>query len=125
MQIDIRTLLGRLNPASKLAMEQSAELCVQQTHYNVEIEHLLVRLLEADAPDVTAILERFEVSRDALQGQLQKTLDGFKRGIDDTLGDRLLAVEHDAIHELRQGQITEAGIGENDALFWATTTGHR
>ncbi|WP_295853092.1 type VI secretion system ATPase TssH [uncultured Xylophilus sp.] len=80
MQIDIRTLLGRLNPTSKLAMEQAAELCVQQTHYNVEIEHLLTRLLEADAPDVLAILARFEVSRDTVQAQLQKALDDFKRG---------------------------------------------
>jgi type VI secretion system protein VasG len=35
MEIDIRTLLGRLNAECKRAMAQAAELCVKQTHYNV------------------------------------------------------------------------------------------
>ncbi|MES2183310.1 MAG: type VI secretion system ATPase TssH [Pseudomonadota bacterium] len=80
MQIDIRTLLGRLDTECKSAMEKAAELCVQQTHYNVEIEHMLTRLLEAGTQDFAAVLDRFDVSADALQGQLQKSLDGFKRG---------------------------------------------
>jgi type VI secretion system protein VasG len=52
MDIDIRTLLGRLNPECKRALERAAELCVQQTHYNVDIEHLLFRLLEQPGADV-------------------------------------------------------------------------
>ncbi len=80
MQIDIRTLLGRLDAECKFAMQKAAELCVQQTHYNVEIEHLLARLLETGSQDFSAIFDRFDVSADALQGQLQKALDGFKRG---------------------------------------------
>ena len=44
MDIDIRTLLGRLNPECKRTLNQAAELCVQQTHYNVDVEHLLFKL---------------------------------------------------------------------------------
>ncbi|KAF1045356.1 type VI secretion system ATPase TssH [Xylophilus sp.] len=80
MDIDIRTLLGRLNPETKRAMEQAAELCVQQTHYNVDIEHLLLRLLDNDAPDLRLIFARFSIRPDTVQNQLQKTLDTFKRG---------------------------------------------
>ena len=80
MEIDIRTLMGRLNPECKRAMEQAAELCVQQTHYNVDLEHLLFRLVEGEAPDVLLILARFTIRPDTLLAQLQKSLDGFKRG---------------------------------------------
>ncbi|MEM5299326.1 type VI secretion system ATPase TssH [Burkholderia sp. JPY481] len=80
MDIDIRTLLSRLNPECKLAMEQAAQLCVRQTHYNVDVEHLLLTLLESDAPDLKAILAHFAVKPETLSAQLQKTVDGFKRG---------------------------------------------
>jgi type VI secretion system protein VasG len=80
MDIDIRTLLSRLNPTCKLAMEQAAQLCVRHTHYNVDIEHLLLQLVESDAPDLTAIIEHFDVRAADLTAQLQKAVDQFKRG---------------------------------------------
>ncbi|BCG04347.1 protease associated ATPase ClpB (plasmid) [Paraburkholderia sp. PGU19] len=80
MDIDIRTLLSRLNPECKLAMEQAAQLCVRQTHYNVDVEHLLLTLLESDAPDLRAILTHFGIKAETLTAQLQKAVDFFKRG---------------------------------------------
>jgi type VI secretion system protein VasG len=80
MDIDIRTLLSRLNPECKLAMEQAAQLCVRQTHYNVDVEHLLLTLLESDAPDLRAILAHFGIKPETLTAQLQKAVDLFKRG---------------------------------------------
>ncbi|SKC96118.1 type VI secretion system ATPase TssH [Paraburkholderia hospita] len=80
MDIDIRTLLSRLNPECKLAMEQAAQLCVRQTHYNVDVEHLLLTLLESDAPDLRAILAHFAIKPETLTAQLQKAVDLFKRG---------------------------------------------
>jgi len=80
MDIDIRTLLGRLNPECKRAMEQAAELCVQQTHYNVDLEHLLLKLVDNEAPDLRLVFGRFGIRPDTVQAQLQKSLDTFKRG---------------------------------------------
>ncbi|PVX85174.1 type VI secretion system ATPase TssH [Paraburkholderia unamae] len=80
MEIDIRTLLSRLNPACKHAMEQAAQLCVRQTHFSVDIEHLLLTLLETEAPDLRAILAHFGVGRAGLVSHLQKTVELFKRG---------------------------------------------
>lgn len=80
MQIDIRTLLGRLNPDCKRAMSQAAELCVQYTHYNVELEHLLFRLLDPATPDLVPVLGRFRIEPAALTAQLQLSMDRFKRG---------------------------------------------
>jgi type VI secretion system protein VasG len=80
MDIDIRTLLSRLNPDCKHAMEQAAQLCVRQTHYNVDVEHLLLTLLESSAPDLNAILRHFGLQPEDLVAQLQKSVDQFKRG---------------------------------------------
>jgi len=80
MEIDIRTLLGKLNPECKRALEKAAELCVQQTHYNVDVEHLLFKLIETEAPDVCLILPEYDIKRDVILAQLQEALDRFKRG---------------------------------------------
>jgi len=80
MDIDIRTLLSKLNPECKRALEKAAELCVQQTHYNVDVEHLLFKLIEADAPDATLILPHFDIKKDVILAQLQSAMDRFKRG---------------------------------------------
>ncbi|MYM98948.1 type VI secretion system ATPase TssH [Duganella vulcania] len=80
MEIDIRTLLSKLNPECKRAMGHAAELCVKQTQYNVELEHLLFTLLEERAPDFVLALQRYGIVESAVMAQLQRTMDGFKRG---------------------------------------------
>lgn len=80
MDIDIRTLLGKLNPECKRALEKAAELCVQQTHYNVDVEHLLFKLIETEAPDVCLILPEYDIKMDVILAQLQESMDRFKRG---------------------------------------------
>jgi type VI secretion system protein VasG len=80
MEIDTRTLLSKLNPDCKRALERAAELCVQQTHYNVEIEHFFLMLLEGGLPDLKRLLPQFAVQPDAIVQQLQQAIDHFKRG---------------------------------------------
>lgn len=80
MQVDIRELLARLDSECKHGMEKAAELCVQQTHFNVEVEHLLLQLLRADVPDFLEILRVFDVRREFVEKQLQDAVDLFKRG---------------------------------------------
>jgi len=80
MEIDIRTLLGKLNPECKLGMKHAAELCGRQTHFHVDIEHLLLQLMEERSPDLELILPQFGVDADLVVSQLQQSLDRFKRG---------------------------------------------
>jgi type VI secretion system protein VasG len=80
METDIRTLLSRLNPECKRAMGAAAELCVKHTHFNVEVEHFLVALLDGGAPDLALLLAHFGVDADTVRTQAQAGLDGFKRG---------------------------------------------
>lgn len=80
MEIDTRTLLGKLNLECKRALERAAELCVQQTHYNVEVEHFFFMLMDSNAPDWKVLLAHFAIQPDAIAQQLQQAMDHFKRG---------------------------------------------
>jgi type VI secretion system protein VasG len=80
MDFDLRTLIAKLNVDCRRALEEAAELCVRQTHYNVEIEHLLLKLVERSAPDIGLILRRYQIEPATLTKELTEAMERFKRG---------------------------------------------
>ncbi|MDQ3038382.1 MAG: AAA family ATPase, partial [Pseudomonadota bacterium] len=78
--MNLRSLVARLNTTSRSAMEGAAGLCMSRGHYDVEVEHLLLKLLEVENSDIRRILRQFEIAPEALERELGKTLDGFKTG---------------------------------------------
>jgi type VI secretion system protein VasG len=75
-----RVLVEKLNPTCRRALETAAEMCVKRTHYNVEVEHLLLRLLEDGRSDATPVLRYYDVSdADALR-ELTHALDRIEGG---------------------------------------------
>jgi type VI secretion system protein VasG len=80
MQVDMKALIGRLNHPCKKALESAAALCVQNTHFNVEVEHFLAKLLDTPESDIQLILRHFEVDSGQLKKQLIATLDQLPRG---------------------------------------------
>lgn len=80
MTVNIRSLVGRLNTATRTAMEGAAGLCLSRGHYDVEIEHLLLKLAETENSDLRRILRQFDVEPSAFERELGKALDGFKSG---------------------------------------------
>jgi len=63
MNISQKTLIERLSPHGRSALEGAAGLCVGRTHYDVEVEHFLSKLLERSDGDVEGILAHFDVDR--------------------------------------------------------------
>jgi len=80
MSADIRTLIARLNPVCKRSLESAAGLCVSQTHYNVEVEHLLIKLFEAEGTDIEMVFRFYDIDLDRLLRELERSLESFKRG---------------------------------------------
>jgi type VI secretion system protein VasG len=80
MALNLRSLVARLNTTCRGAMEGAAGLCMSRGHYDVEVEHLLLKLLEVENSDIRRILRQFEIAPDALERELGKALDGFKTG---------------------------------------------
>jgi type VI secretion system protein VasG len=77
---NLKALIGKLNETCRKALESAAGLCLSQTHYEVDIEHFLQKLLEIPKTDVQAILRHFEVNLDRLIADLTRTMEGFKTG---------------------------------------------
>ena len=78
--IDLKSLVGRLNEPCRNALEGAAGLCLARTHYNVEIEHWLLKLLEIPDSDLIAILEKFDINIGKLSQELNRELDRIKSG---------------------------------------------
>ncbi|RKZ70426.1 MAG: type VI secretion system ATPase TssH [Gammaproteobacteria bacterium] len=78
--IDLKSLVGKLNESCRTALEGAAGLCLARTHYNVEIEHWLLKLLELPDSDITALLEKFEINPGKLTADLNRELDKIKAG---------------------------------------------
>ncbi|MDF1749928.1 MAG: AAA family ATPase, partial [Alphaproteobacteria bacterium] len=76
----MKTLVGKLNPACKKALEGAAQLCVQQTNFNVEVEHVLLKLLEQTDTDAVQGLKAHGVELADLIADLQGAVEGFRRG---------------------------------------------
>lgn len=80
ISIDLKALVGKLNEPTRAALEGAAGLCLSRTHYNVEIEHWLIKLLETSDNDITAILKKYEVNPGRLLQQLNGELDRIRSG---------------------------------------------
>ncbi|MEJ2158407.1 MAG: type VI secretion system ATPase TssH [Desulfobacteraceae bacterium] len=78
--ISLKHLVGKLNPACRKALEGAAGLCQSNSHYEVDTEHLLLKLLEDDTNDIARILSYFEVDASRVQAQLTAAISKFKTG---------------------------------------------
>ena len=80
MSVNLRALIGKLNAASRAAVEASAGLCLTRTHYDVEVEHFLTKALDGDDNDLAHILRHYGVNRARLADDLARGLDRLKSG---------------------------------------------
>ena len=78
--LDLKNLIGKLNPQCQRALEGAAGLCLSRTNYNVEIEHWLIKLLEQPGNDIHLLLRHFGVDEGRLLADLAKAVDRLKTG---------------------------------------------
>jgi type VI secretion system protein VasG len=78
--VDIKSLLGRLNSYCTRSLEAAAGLCVSRTHYEVTLEHMLLKLLENPQSDLPLILRYFEIDPSRLKKIIDRSLESLKSG---------------------------------------------
>ncbi|MFA5123576.1 type VI secretion system ATPase TssH, partial [Zavarzinia sp.] len=78
--IDLRALIAKLNDTTRRALEAAAGLAMSRSHYDVEIEHWLIKILEVPDSDLSMIVQRFEIEPARLTAALNKVLDKLKTG---------------------------------------------
>lgn len=80
ISINIKGLVAKLNPTLKTSLEGAAGLAMANSQYNVEIEHWLAKLLEHPDTDLIKLLDAYDIEAEALQTQLTRTIEQFKKG---------------------------------------------
>ncbi len=78
--VNLKSLVAKLNDTCRRSLEAAAGLCLSRTNYNVEIEHWLLKLLEAPNTDLAPILRQYGIDASRLQRDVTKAIDRFKTG---------------------------------------------
>jgi type VI secretion system protein VasG len=76
----LKSLIERLDPHSRAGLEAAAGLTLSRTHYNVEIEHWLLKLLDGNGHDIALILRHYEIDEGRLAADINRQLDRLKTG---------------------------------------------
>ncbi len=80
MSLNLMSLIGKLNDSTRSALQGAASLCVTRTNFEVEVPHLLAKLLEQRDPDLTRTLSLFKLNQGQLEKDLTQSLEKLKTG---------------------------------------------
>ena len=77
---NLKSLIGHLNDTTRRGLEAAAGLCLARTNYEVDVEHLLLKLLETPNTDLSRIVSHFSLDASRLSRDLTTAIDRFKTG---------------------------------------------
>ncbi|GAU03098.1 type VI secretion system ATPase TssH [Burkholderia stabilis] len=80
MSTPLKTLITKLNPLCRHAAERAASACLARGHYEVDLEHLFLALLEEPAGDLPLALRASRVDPHALRADLERELTRLRTG---------------------------------------------
>ena len=80
ININLSSLIQRLHPIAKVALEDAAALAVSEKASEIQIEHYLLSLLERPNSDFDLLLAHFECSENILRQSIRSTLDSSATG---------------------------------------------
>ncbi len=80
MSTELQGLITKLDPLCRRGFEGAADSCVKQSHFTVEIEHLLSKMLDLNESELVAILKYYNFSFSTLRAELSLALEMMKRG---------------------------------------------
>ena len=80
MAVNLKSLITKLNHPARKGLEAAAGLCASRSHYDVEVEHFLLKLLDEKQGDVHCILKHFKVNATRLSADLSSSIDKLKTG---------------------------------------------
>jgi type VI secretion system protein VasG len=80
MSTSLNTLIAKLNPTCRQAALLAANNCLARGHYEVDLEHLLLALLDEPASDVALVLRASRIDSHALRADIERELQRLKSG---------------------------------------------
>lgn len=80
MGLNLKSLIGKLDDSARSVLEAAAGLCLSRTHYDIEIEHYLTKLIDSPDGDFARIANYFEIDKSRFAKELGRSLDKLKSG---------------------------------------------
>lgn len=83
MGIDVnslKVLITKLSAPTRAALEKSANYCISQQNFEIEIEHLFCELLRDTSIDLHLLLTKSKVSSNALLNDIYQSISGLPKG---------------------------------------------
>src|SRR5262245_47651223 len=80
MEFEQKSLIDRLSPLCRKALAEAASHCVARMHYDIEIEHLFLKLAEIPNGDLARIVRAFDLDLPAVARELTEAVDRLKHG---------------------------------------------
>nr|WP_319392422.1 type VI secretion system ATPase TssH [uncultured Desulfobacter sp.] len=80
VNVDIKSLLSRLNDFCTNTLQAGAGLCVSRTHYEVTVEHFILKVIEDPRSDISLIFKQFEIESGTVLKKIETALEELKTG---------------------------------------------
>jgi len=77
---NIKALLSKLNATMAKAFESAAGACIQRTHFEISVEHCLIKLLDLRKSDFVLILNAMEKDVETARIEIEKSMELLKSG---------------------------------------------
>ena len=78
---NLKILITKLSSGARIALEKSANTCISQQNYEIEIEHFFLELLQNTAKnDLHLLLEKYKISTDGLIADLKQSISQLPKG---------------------------------------------
>ena len=78
---NLKILITKLSSCARIALEKSANTCISQQNYEIEIEHFFLELLQNTAKnDLHLLLEKYKISTDGLIADLKQSISQLPKG---------------------------------------------
>ncbi len=78
IQIDLPTLVNRLNPIARHSLEAAAAHCVSQQEAEITVSQVLLQMISTPLCDVRLILSHAGVEEDELRESLDQRVSGYQ-----------------------------------------------
>lgn len=78
--VNPRALFDKLNATCRRGLEGASGLCMSRTHFNVEVEHWLLKLLESPANDLPFLFKHYQIDPVKVKTQVETAANRFKTG---------------------------------------------
>ncbi|MCW8040443.1 MULTISPECIES: type VI secretion system ATPase TssH [Acinetobacter] len=71
---NLKILITKLSAQSRLSLEKSANTCISQQNYEIEIEHFLLELLQKNGNDIQILINKYNIPKDDLVRDLTESI---------------------------------------------------